>query len=114
LGHHPGIKASRPHSVTLGGLRRFFVDVSVDPTWTRSCPFSQGRPAVPTLVGSGISAGVAWDVEATDRQRVFLFDLRSAGFGANIAINVDVCCGVQWDARIAAVAPVVASFTFGI
>ena len=32
---------------------------------------------------------------------VFLFDLRSAGFGANIAINVDVCCGVQWDARIA-------------
>jgi hypothetical protein len=45
---------------------------------------------------------------------VFLFDLGTAGPGANVAINVDVCCGIEWDERIAAVTPVVNSFTFGI
>jgi hypothetical protein len=82
----------------------------MDPKWTEGCPFSQGRPAVPTLVGSGISSGVAWDVDAGDRQRLYLLDL--PGGKGNLSIMVDICCGVDWNERIAAAAPVISTFSF--
>jgi hypothetical protein len=112
LAGHAGILATQPGPVTVGGLKGYVVDVSIDPAWTRACPFSQGRPAVPTLVGSGISAGVAWDVERDDRQRVYVVDLPPSGALGNIAINVDVCCEVDWGTRMAEVEPVLRSFAF--
>jgi hypothetical protein len=68
---------------------------------------SEGRPAVPTLVGSGIGAGVAWDVEASDSQRLYLLDLASNTGGTNLAINIDVCCGVEWQHQMDEVQPVI-------
>jgi hypothetical protein len=112
LAHHKGIDASPVKAVTLGGLRGYVIDVAIDPAWKRACPFSEGRPAVPTLVGSGISTGVAWDVEPMDRQRVYLLDLPKDGVAGNIAVNIDVCCGVDWKQRIDEVTPVVESFEF--
>jgi hypothetical protein len=112
LAHQKGIDASPVNPVSLGGLHGYVVDVAIDPAWTRPCPFSEGRPAVPTLVGSGISTGVAWDVEAMDRQRLYLLDLGTNGAAGNVAINIDVCCGVDWQQRIIDVTPVVESFQF--
>jgi hypothetical protein len=89
------------------------LDLRIDPAWKRPCPFSEGRPAVPTLVGSGISAGVAWDVEASDSQRLYLLDLGSNTRGTNLAINIDVCCGVEWQHRMDEVQPVIDSIVFG-
>jgi hypothetical protein len=117
LATHKGIVATTPRAVSVGSLSGYVVDVSIDPTWTRPCPSRGPDPKVPTLVGSGISCPdidtcVAWDVSPTDQQRVYLLDLGPNGTEGNIAINVDVCCGVGFDDRMAAVAPVIDSFVF--
>jgi hypothetical protein len=117
LATHKGIVATTPRAVSVGSLTGYVVDVSIDPTWTRPCPGRGPDPRVPTLVGSGISCPdidtcVAWDVSPTDRQRVYLLDLGPGGADGNIAINVDVCCGVGFNARMAAVSPVIDSFVF--
>jgi len=110
LEERPGIVATAVQPVDLGGLHGTRLDIAINPRWTKTCPFSQGRPAVPTLVGSGISTGVAWDVEAGDPQRLYLLDLPWRT--GNLAVMVDVCCGADWDERIAAATPVVSSFSF--
>jgi hypothetical protein len=112
LASRPGIMASKPRRVTIGGLRGMVIDVSIDPAWTRTCPFSQGRPAVPMIVGSGLSTGVAWDVEPNDPQRLYLLALPGAT-GSNIVIDADACCGVGRAEQVAAADEVVASFEFG-
>lgn len=112
LATHKGIVATHPRAVTVGGLNGYVVDVSIDPMWTRPCSGRGPDPKVPTLVGSAISEGVAWDVSPTDRQRVYLLDLGQDGADGNIAINVDVCCGARFNDRMAAVTPVIDSFAF--
>jgi hypothetical protein len=109
LSQRPGISASDVKRVEVGGLAGVRLDLKIDGDWSEACPFSEGRPAVPTLVGSGISSGVAWDVEATDSQRLYVLNLRS---GANLAINIDVCCGVDFQERMADVTPVLHGLVF--
>jgi hypothetical protein len=113
LNQRGGIAASKVKTVKVGGLSGVRLDLRIAPAWSKACPFSQGRPAVPTLVGSGISAGVAWDVEATDSQRLYLLDLGSQAKSGNLAINIDVCCGVDFERRMDEVTPVIESLVFG-
>jgi hypothetical protein len=110
LAKHPGLKPSTPKPVTIGGLKGYVLDLAIDPAWTKTCPVRGSDPRVPTLVGSGISAGVAWDVSPTDSQRLYLLDLGTAG--GNIAINVDVCCGVNFDTQVGAADAVIKTFAF--
>jgi hypothetical protein len=111
LAKRPGIVSTAPTAVSVGGLNGYTLDVSLDPAWLKPCPYSNGDPTVPTLVGSGISREVAWEVGPNHRQRLYLLDLPLPS--QNVAINVEVCCGVGWDERMHEVAPVVASFSFG-
>ena len=101
LAQHKWLKATTPKAVTVGGLSGYVVDVV-------------GKPKASTLVGSGISAGVHWEASSIEgsSQRVYLLDLGQNG--ANIAINVEICCGVQLADRAAALAPVLESLAFKI
>ncbi len=69
------------------------------------------QPTVPTLIGTGISEGVLWGTGPDSAQRVYILDLGGENAG-NIAINVEVCCGVEFEERMAAVTPVIESFAF--
>lgn len=113
LANRPGILASEITPVNVGGLSGVRIDVRLDPTWTGTCPFSPGNPTVPTLVGTGISRGVAWGVDGGSSQRLYLLNLDPASGGSNLAINVEVCCGVEFDERTQVVAPVIESLVFG-
>jgi hypothetical protein len=110
LADHPGLKPSTASPVTVGGLTGYVLDLVIDPAWTTTCPLRGNDPRVPTLVGSGISDGVAWDVSPTDSQRLYLLDLGTPG--ANIAINIDVCCGVTFETQVAAADQVIGTFAF--
>jgi hypothetical protein len=110
LAKHPGLTPPTPKPVTIGGLKGYVLDLAIDPAWTKTCPVRGSDPRVPTLVGSGISEGVAWDVSPTDSQRLYLLDLGPAG--ENIAINVDVCCSVQFDIQVGAANAVIKTFAF--
>jgi hypothetical protein len=104
----PGMKPSTPARVTVGGLKGYRLDTAVASDWTGTCPWGVG-PTVPTLVGSGVSTGVAWGTDDSSRQRLYLLDLPGGG---NIAINVELCCGVDRQDQLAATAAVIKTFGF--
>lgn len=53
---HPGLIVSEPEDVTIGGLDGVWIDVSMDPAWDVTCPYSEGQPVVPIIIGNGISS----------------------------------------------------------
>jgi hypothetical protein len=112
LASHDGLDTTAPEPTNIGGLDGYVIDVVMSPDWAEPCPFSGGQPIVMTLVGSQISAGVHWGTDASSSQRYYVLDIGQDGVAGNIAITVEVCCGVQFDDRMAAATPVVESFTF--
>ena len=84
----------------------------MDPTWKGTCPFSNGSATVPFLVGTSFSTGIHWESTADTAQREYVLDLGPKAADGNIAINVEICCGVIRDDRITAVTPVIESFAF--
>lgn len=53
FGSIPGIRVITPRAVTVGGLDELLIDVSVPPTYTKICPWSEARPVVPLIIGGG-------------------------------------------------------------
>ena len=109
LARHKGLKTTTPKAVRVGGLSGYVIDVAMDPAWTGQC---DGETSVPTLVGTGISSGVHWGSSAQSSQRIYLLDLGEDGANGNIAINIEVCCGVEFKERTAAVTPIIDSLVF--
>jgi hypothetical protein len=105
LSTHPGLTKSKPIPVTVGGLDGFRIDTAMAPSWTKTCPFSGGNPIVMTLVGSGVH----WGTDATSSQRLYLLDTPDGG---NVAINVELCCGVKSSDQITATESVIETFLF--
>jgi hypothetical protein len=103
LAHHKGLKPATPKAVSVGGLSGYVIDVV-------------GNPEAPTLVGSGISAGVHWGASSSEgsSQRLYILDIGKNGVDGNIAINIEVCCGVQFAERVAALEPIIKSFSFRV
>ena len=110
LASHEGLVTTEPVAVKVGGLNGYMMDVNLDPSWTTTCPFSDG-PTVMTIVGSAISSDVYWGVERTRMQRMWVLDLPSVKDG-NIVLMGDVCCGVDQDDQLGADKQVVDSVSF--
>ncbi|MEO6511080.1 MAG: hypothetical protein ABIO16_08830 [Nocardioides sp.] len=53
---HPGLATSRPRKVKVGGLRGMVVDVPLKKGYEGGCPWSEGHPVVPLIIGSGVSS----------------------------------------------------------
>ena len=79
LVHAPGIVATAPAPVTIGGLSGFRMDVSMDPSWTSTCPFSNGQPIRMVLVGQTPDSGFSWALVPGMRSRLWILDLGNAG-----------------------------------
>jgi hypothetical protein len=112
LADHEGLDTSQPEPATLGGLDGYVIDVAMDAAWAETCPFSGGQPIVMTLVGGSISAGVHWGTDAGSSQRYYVLDLGEGGADGTIAVTIEVCCGAEWEGRIAAATPIIESFVF--
>ena len=67
---------------------------------------------MPILVGTAISAGVFWGSDADSSQRIYVLDLGKNASDGNIAILVQVCCGIDFVERTTAVSPVINSLVF--
>lgn len=52
---HPGLAASKPRRVEVGGLQGLILDVPLTEDWKGVCPWSQGHAVVPVIIGSGVS-----------------------------------------------------------
>ena len=51
LTSHPGLVTTEPQPVNVGGLDGVYIDIALDPDWTVTCPYSEGQPVVPFIIG---------------------------------------------------------------
>jgi hypothetical protein len=106
----PGLDASAPEPVTVGGLPGFSVDLTLAAAWTHGCDYSDGKPIVSTFVDSDDSAeGFDWNVGAVGKVRYIILDL---GDGRALLIDIEVADIADFDGLVADAMPVIGTFTF--
>lgn len=71
-----GLEVTQPVRVSVGGLTGVMLDVGLDPGWTGTCPFSEGTPVVPLIIGSGVSQ-LAHSVAPGMKERLYLLSYRT-------------------------------------
>jgi len=103
---HPGLVSTDPVPVTIGGLDGFALDLSLDPSWTVVCPFSEGQPVVPILIGGEVSLlhhVLLPGMEA----RLYVLDWN----GGNVVIEIGPE-GTDLQTYLDEVVPIIESMTF--
>jgi YVTN family beta-propeller protein len=86
----PGLVTTRPRSASIGGLSGVVLDVKMANGWTKTCPWSNGNPVVPLIVGYGPS-GFNHSIGPGYAMRLYLLHN-----GSNtLAIEVDDATGGQ-------------------
>jgi len=103
----PGMVASSPRMVTVGGLRGVELDLALNTGWTASCPFANGVPTVPLFVGA--DGSLRWVVAGNERLRLDLLDVPGGG---TVVVDVDAFDGTLMDELLAAATPIVQSLSF--
>ena len=85
------------------------VDLSVDPAWTHTCPYSDGKPMVSTFVDSVPGPGYDYNVVYPANARyIFL----TQPDGNSLLIDIEAPDKATWDALVADAMPIVESFQF--
>jgi len=103
----PGMVASSPRMVTVGGLRGVELDLALNTGWTASCPFANGVPTVPLFVGE--DGALRWVVAGNERLRLSLLDVPGGG---TVVVDIDAFDGTLMDDLLAAATPIVQSLSF--
>jgi hypothetical protein len=79
LAHAPGLVATAKSPVTIGGLSGFRMDVSMDPSWTTTCPFSNGQPIRMIFTSQAPGSDFSWALSPGMKSRLWILDLGNAG-----------------------------------
>ena len=107
LTEHEGLVTTEPQPVSVGGLDGVYLDISLDPAWTVGCPFSQGNPVVPFIIGGGVSS-LHHVIGPGMETRLYLLEYD----GGNIAIEVGPE-GESLADYLDEVIPIIESLAFG-
>jgi hypothetical protein len=102
----PGLVASTPTLVTVGGLSGLSIDVGLKADWTQACPFANGVPSVPLFNSPAIDH---WVVVGNERLRLYLLDVPGGG---TVVVDLDAFDGDQVEDLIARSASIVRSLQF--
>ena len=70
----PGLTVSEPNPVTIGGLDGVELDLRIDPTWKRTCFWSEGLPAVPLIINRSDVGGYTWAILPAQSMRWYVLD----------------------------------------
>lgn len=106
---NPGVDASTPQPITIGGLAGLTVDLALADGWTAACPFDPARPTVAYLVDTLPSEGPFWGVGAAQRQRLIVLDRATLN---NVVFLIESSDGTTFDALVEAAMPVLQTFSF--
>ena len=104
----PGLEATVPKAVLVGGLPGYTLDVRVARTWKHACPYSDGQPVVPLIVGSQPGSGIDFNV-GTMGMRIWLLD---AGADRRIWMDVEAGDRLTLDDMLQRATHVIESFAF--
>jgi hypothetical protein len=105
----PSLDTTKPKSVTIGGLRGFMLDVSINRASKSTCPWMDGKPAATLFINSDPSSSFGWGIGLDGSMRLFLLDL---GGGRTLLIDIEATDQATWKALVADAMPVVESFEF--
>lgn len=103
----PGLTATKPQAVTVGGLSGVSLDVSVTPGWTRTCP-GDSRPAIELFADTD---GNEHDVRVLGDtpMRIFLLDL---GDGRSLIVFINAKDKATYDILLPEAMSIIGSFQF--
>ena len=101
LGSVPGLLTTSPTAITIDGHPGQWLDIRIDPAWTKKCADGTG-PIVTYLMPGTADMG-------TDRERLILVDL---GDGDVLQIVVWTKDEASFDAFVQESMPIIQSFTF--
>ncbi len=105
----PGITATEPTAVSIGGLSGFTVDVSRDPSWTQICPAIDDKPFRLLYVDRDEGKGFAWGLEENTHMRQYLLDL---GDGRALLVDIEAPTLAAYEAILDDATEIVESMKF--
>lgn len=110
----PGLEASDPVELTIGGYRATMTDIAIAADWTQTCPDAVGgHPVVPLFHEAGTDQGWGWGIGwpgNTERQRVILVEIAPENV-LHIGLD-DTSSPSRFDELVEAAMPIVESFEF--
>ncbi|HEU4918916.1 MAG TPA: hypothetical protein VFT20_04205 [Candidatus Limnocylindrales bacterium] len=109
LADAPGIVSTEPEGVEIGGLSGYALDLSMDPSWTETCPFSNGQPTRGLFTDSQPGAGLQWNVSGETRMRLYVLDL---GDGRSMVVNIEAPDQAAYESMIDEATAIVESMAF--
>ena len=107
----PELRTSTPVPIAIGGLHGVSLDVSVQPTWSGTCP-GDGRPTV-TYLTQDHARPETWSTGGLEQQRIALLD-DGRGNVILVAINVQAMDDVRLDMIARQAAPIIDSLSFPV
>lgn len=105
----PGLVASPPEAIELGGLAGYLVDIGIRDGWSASCPFADGLPTVPLFVRPG--EGFRWVVAGSERLRLYVLEVPGDGV---VVVDIDAFDGRLIDDLLESAVPIVSSLRFAV
>jgi hypothetical protein len=88
------------------------IDIQLDPAWTGTCKWSDGKPAALILTVAD-PPGPFFGIVGPERVRLILLDVRSDAWSGVVSIGIDSVDGSNFDALVSKATPIVESFQFG-
>ena len=98
---------SEPTPVTVGGVDGQMVDVELDASWTGTCPWSAGKPAVLLVARLSSPPGPDFGIAGLERVRLILL-----GRDAGVSIGIHAPAAT-FESFLRVAMPIVESFRFG-
>lgn len=105
----PGVSATDPIEVSIGGLSGFRVDVSRDPSWTQICPAISEAPIRLLYVDRSDEESFAWGLEENTHMRHYLLEL---GDGRALLIDIEAPTLAEYEAILDEATNIVESMQF--
>jgi hypothetical protein len=109
LATSPGLITTAPVPVTVGGLEGFRVDIRLDPAWTGTCPWSEGKPVREFFTDRPAAEGFGMGIGADTRMALYLLAVEA---DRAVLVDVEAATGAEFDSFVDAATTVVESLTF--
>ena len=108
----PGVVATAPQPISIGGLDGQWTDLSLDADWTGTCPFDPTLPGVTLFTDEDPASGEGtpfWGISGTERLRIIALDDTK---GSNVMIVLSATDADRFDAMVPEVMSVIETFEF--
>ena len=110
----PGVVATDPRPVSIGGLDGQWFDLQLAPDWTATCPFDPSQPSVTLFTDADLASNdnsPFWGVSGDDRLRVYVLDDTA---GSTVMVVINTIDAATFETLLAEAQPVVDSLEFDV